>query len=302
MRWLELRLEVALEDVDTVAELFRRFGHGGVVIEENVTISPDGDSYTVNREKPVIIKTYLTTDRALRERKRKIREGLRYLSLIHPFGPLREREVAEEDWANAWKEHFDVHRVGRRLVIKPPWKEYIPTEDDIVIEIDPGMAFGTGLHPSTKLCLTALEEHLQPGMSVLDLGTGSGILAIAAAKLGAASVLALDTDSVAVEAASANVKANGLEGIVTVRHGTLTPGEAEGPFHVIAANIIARVINELAGEMLCRLLPGSTVICGGILAERLDEVIHRFESLRAQIKEISTEDDWRTVIIQTPAE
>ncbi|MFH1486310.1 MAG: 50S ribosomal protein L11 methyltransferase [Chloroflexota bacterium] len=300
MRWLELRLEVASEDVDTIAELFHRFGCGGVAIEENVTIPPEGDSYSVHKDKPVVVKTYLPLDETIHQKKEKIAEGLRYLCMIHPFGPLEERELAEEDWANAWKEHFDIHRVGHRLVIRPPWKEYAPTAEDVVIKVDPGMAFGTGLHPSTRLCLVAIERWLQPGMSVLDLGTGSGILAIAAAKLGASSVLALDTDLVAVEAAKANTEANGLKKAIAIGHGTLTPEQAPGPFNLIAANIIARVIIDLAEPMVRRLLPGGILISGGIIADRLSEVLDRFESLGTNLKDSSAEGDWRTVVIQAP--
>lgn len=302
MRWLELTIEAAAEDVEPVAELFRRFGHGGVVIEENVIVSEDGDSYSVNPQKPALVKTYLPMDKSVRQQKKKIADGLRYLSMIHPFGPLVQKELAEEDWANAWKEHFHVHRVGEHIVVKPSWREYPPAEDDVVIEIDPGMAFGTGLHPSTKLCLVAIERLLEPGTSVLDLGTGSGILAIGAAKLGAASVLALDTDTVAVAAATENVKANGLEEIIRVSQCTLGQGqETLGPFNLIVANIIARVINELAEEMLRCVAQGGVMICGGILDERLGEVVSRFETLGAKVHEVCAEDDWRTVIIQAPS-
>lgn len=301
MRWLELSLELAAEDVEPVAELFRRYGHGGVAIEENLIISEDGDSYSVNPRKPVLIKTYLPLDKAARRRKKNIADGLRYLSMIHPFSPLTEKDLAEEDWANAWKEHFHIHRIGERLVVKPSWREYVPVDGDVIIEIDPGMAFGTGLHPSTRLCLVALEKLLRPGTRVLDLGAGSGILAIAAARLGAASVLALDTDSVAVAAATENVKANGLEGSIEVRQGTLGPKQgAIGLFHVILANIIARVIIELAEEMLRCAAPGGLIVCGGILDERLEEVVSRFESLGASVREVSAEDDWRTVVVEAP--
>ena len=157
------------------------------------------------------MRAYLAVEPGLDEKRRQVEEALWHLRQIASIPEPQFRTVVEEEWANAWKEHFHVTRIGQRLVVKPSWREYTPQADDIVLELDPGMAFGTGLHPTTQMCLLALEKYVRGGERVLDLGTGSGILAIAAVKLGAAACLATDIDPVAVEAARANVAANGVQ-------------------------------------------------------------------------------------------
>lgn len=186
----------------------------------------------------------------------------------------RTRLVAEEDWANAWKAYFHPFRVGRRLVVVPSWEDYTDQPGDIRLTLDPGMAFGTGTHPTTALCLEALEERVQPGQRVLDVGCGSGILAIAAARLGAGSVLALDIDPVATAVAAENVDRNGMGLQVTVRTGVLDqlvpPGEPRAD--IVVSNIIADVIISLVDQVAERLAPDGTWLAGGIITERLAAV------------------------------
>ncbi|MBI2846731.1 MAG: 50S ribosomal protein L11 methyltransferase [Chloroflexi bacterium] len=297
MRWLELSIRVDSESAEAVAEVFHRFGHGGVVMEECVSVSPDGEAYTVEREKPVTLKTYLPANRSLPRRKSQIAHAIKLLSLIRPMPSVEEREINEEDWANAWKSHFDVHRLGSRLVVKPTWRSYSPQESEVVIELDPGMAFGTGLHPTTRMCLEELEKRLKPGMKVLDLGTGSGILAIAAAKLGASQVVALDTDEIAVKAAKANIKANGVKTIVVVKMGTLgSHKDIPERFDLILANITAKVISELAQPLVRALAPSGVLIAGGIIAERLEGVVQTLNESGAAVMEVLQDGDWRTLL------
>jgi ribosomal protein L11 methyltransferase len=212
------------------------------------------------------------------------------------------RKVREEDWADAWKEHFHVERVGRRIVIRPTWRPYTPAPDDVVIDLDPGMAFGTGQHPTTRMCLAALERVVRPGARVVDVGAGSGILAIAAAKLGAASVAALDVDAVAVEVARDNVRMNGVDGVVAVSQGSLEPGpDAMGPADVLVANINAATIIEMA-PALARLLPGGGVaVVSGIIAERGDQVVRRLEQEGFHILRRDAEGDWLAVTARRAA-
>lgn len=302
MKWLELSTEVGNEAVEAVAEIFSRVGHGGVAIEQAFAISDDPESYTIDPRQPVTVRTYVPLDKNAPAREQEAAEALWHLGQVGPVAPLRTREIAEEDWANAWKQHFHVHRVGEHTVIKPSWQEYTPSEGEVVIELDPGMAFGTGLHPTTRMCLAELERRMKPGMEMLDLGTGSGILAIAAAKSGVRSVLAMDIDPVAVKAAEANVQMNGIAAVVEVREGTLPVepeelGPLKGAFDLVVANIIASVIVELASSLAAALRPGGLVIASGIIDERLPGVLAAFDAAGCRVIAVLTDDDWRTVVI-----
>jgi len=262
---LEL-IEISLSGLDehttqAVVHLFDRRGRGGAVVEQTV-----GGPHTV--------KTYLLAedDDALRQ----IEIGLALLAKAgaSKLPEPQMRFLAETDWAEAWKAGYEVLRVGRQLVIKPTWRDYTPRPDDLVIELDPGLAFGSGLHPTTRLCLEALEDHLHPGATVLDVGTGSGILAIAAARLGASSVLALDTDPLAVQVARQNVALNGVESLVRVEPGTVEISGLQSPVpNLMVVNILAETIVELAPALAANLSPGGLLIASGIIAERAEAVV-----------------------------
>src|SRR5579859_6156686 len=223
MRWLELSVQTHPEAVESVSELLSRYTPGGIAIEEAIELVDEGQEYRVLAGRPVQVHAYLPIDGKEQEARQQVAEGLWHLSSLgkHFVGDLQTRIVNEEDWANAWKDYFHVTHIGKRLVIRPSWRAYTPTGDEVVLELDPGMAFGTGLHPTTRLCLEEVEHRTKAGIRVLDVGTGSGILALAAAKLGAASVYCIDNSSVAVESAAANVAINDLSDKVTVVSGTL---------------------------------------------------------------------------------
>ena len=288
MSWLEISVQVDGEAAEAVSEIFNRYGRGGAVLSTDF-----GDES--GNTAVVTVKTYLPLDEKGRETRRRIEEALWHLSQIYPLPPPEFRELTEDDWANAWKKHYHVQRIGQRIVIKPPWQEHQPRPDEVVIELDPGMAFGTGLHPTTRMCLEALEEHLKPGAKVLDLGTGSGILAIAAAKLGAGSVLALDNDPLAVKAARANVRANGVQNLVAVEHGSLD--KATGEFELVLVNILARVIIELAAQGLVdRVRPTGLMIAAGIIEEQEAEVAAALREHGLEIVERRQEKDWVALV------
>ena len=258
MSWLEASVQADGEAAEAVSEVFNRY-YGAV-------LSTDFDDEL--SDTPVVtVKTYLPLDEEGLRTRQRIEEALWHLSQIYPLPAPEFRELAEEDWANAWKKHYHVVRIGQRIVIKPPWQEHKRQPDEVVIELDPGMAFGTGLHPTTRMCLQAVEEHLKPGDRVLDLGTGSGILAIAAAKLGAGSVLALDNDPLAVRTALSNAKSNEVQNVVTAELGSLD--KAAGEFDLVLVNILARVIIELADQGLVdRVRPTGLIILAGIVVEQ----------------------------------
>jgi ribosomal protein L11 methyltransferase len=202
--------------------------------------------------------------------------------------------VAEADWADAWKEHFHPLRVGQHIVVKPTWREVAATSRDIVIEIDPGMAFGTGLHPTTQMCLMMLEEQVRAGMRVLDLGTGSGILALAAVKLGADAVFALDTDPIAVDAARENIQRSGLADKITVAQGSLD--QVTGVYDLVVVNILARVIMALAQEGLAQCVrPGGKWITAGIIESQVREVTAALEAASLEVTAQRQISDWVTL-------
>ncbi len=288
MDWLEVRVQVDGEAAEAVSEVFNRYGRGGAVLSADFN-DDAGDTAVVT------VKTYLPLDEEGLKTKRRIEEALWHLSQIYPLPTPEFRELTEDDWANAWKKHYHVLRVGQRIVIKPPWQEHQPQPDEVVIELDPGMAFGTGLHPTTRMCLRALEEHLKLGARVLDLGTGSGILAIAAAKLGAGCVLALDNDPLAVKAAQANVQSNGVQNVVTVELGSLD--KAAGESDLVLVNILARVIVELADQGLVdRVGPTGLMILAGIIEGQEAEVVAALREGGLEIAERRQEKDWVTLI------
>src|SRR6266702_6752175 len=210
MHWLELTVQTHPEAVESVSELLSRHTPGGVAIEEPIELVGEGQEYRVLTGQPVQVHAYLPMDGSEEEARQRIAEGLWHLSRLGPqfVGDLQTRIVHEEDWANAWKDDYHVTHIGQHLVIRPSWRDYTPKGDEVVLELDPGMAFGTGLHPTTRMCLEQVEQRTRPGMRALDVGTGSGILALAAAKLGAASVHCIDNSTVAVESAVANADMN----------------------------------------------------------------------------------------------
>ena len=229
MTWLELSVEADSEAVESISELLAQYGYnGGVAIDQPIIAGADGPEYTYDTSRPVTLRTYLPLDEQAEEVRRRLEQALWYLGQMRPVGPLRVRQLEEQDWADAWKQHYAVQRIGERAVIVPSWLEYEPRPGDVVLRLDPGMAFGTGLHPTTQLCVALLEVYVEPGMTALDLGCGSGILAIAAARLGAGAVLALDTDPIAVAATRENVARNDVASAVHVAEGSLGEGAQLG--------------------------------------------------------------------------
>jgi ribosomal protein L11 methyltransferase len=287
-RWVEASVQVDGEAAEVVSEVFNRYGRGGAVLSTDFG-NGSGNAAVVT------VKTYLPLDEEGRKTRRCIEEALWHLGQIYPLPAPEFRELTEDDWAHAWKKHYHIQRIGQRIVVKPPWQEHQPRSDEVVIELDPGMAFGTGLHPTTRMCLQALEEHLEPGAKVLDLGTGSGILAIAAAKLGASYVLALDNDPLAVRASRVNVQSNGAQNTVTIELGSLD--KATDKFDLLLVNILARVIIELADQGLVnRVQPNGLMIVAGIIEEQEAEVKAALGKHGLEIVKRRQDKDWVTLV------
>jgi ribosomal protein L11 methyltransferase len=303
MRWLELSVRVHPEAVESVSELLSGSTPGGVAIEEPIELIDEGQEYRVLAGQPVKVHAYLPIDGTEAQAHRRIAEGLWHLSSLGPHfvGELSTREVDEDDWANAWKDYYHVTHIGRRLVIRPSWREYVALDEEVVLELDPGMAFGTGLHPTTRMCLEQIEARTRAGMRVLDVGTGSGILALAAARLGAQSVHCIDNSSVAVESARANAAANRLSERVQVVPGVLDAAEAAqlaAAFDLVLANIIARVIGNIAPYLAQVMKPGACLIAGGIIEERRHEAERPLLDAGLHLVEQIMIDDWVTLIMQ----
>lgn len=279
MKWLEIAVRTPAEGVELVSDIFIEMGTGGVVIEDPALIlqyervsHPDEwavpGQYEVNSLP--LVKGYLPLGDGLLNLVEEIKSIISQLHL-DPKPEISTCFVAEEDWANAWKKYYKTTRVGQRLVIKPSWEDYDQLEGDLVIEMDPGMAFGCGTHATTVLCLQLLEKYMRPGISVYDIGTGSGILAVAAARLGAGRVSAVDIDPVACKAALENAVRNNVSAHVSVRQGNLAELLDNGA-DLIVANILADVIAGFAPAAADALLPGGIFIASGIIRDKAEMV------------------------------
>ncbi|NLI12989.1 50S ribosomal protein L11 methyltransferase [Pelotomaculum propionicicum] len=298
MKWLEISVRTPVEGVERVSEILLEIGTGGVAIEDPAVIL-EYAARTQPEEWGVpepaadglpLVKGYLPLEEGLVRRVAELVESLDLLALS-PAPEVSTREVMDEDWSNSWKAYYKPVQVGRRLVVKPSWEEYHARGWELVIEIDPGMAFGCGTHATTSLCLGLLEKYIRPGMTVYDIGTGSGILAVAAALLGAGQVTAVDIDPVACRTAGENIERNGVADRVGVVQGDLMNLLGAGA-DLIVANIIASVITGLAPQAAGALAPGGIFVASGIIRERAEEVVAAFTGAGLTVEEQLAEGPW----------
>ena len=281
-----------------MSEILARACGGAVVVEPAFELVAEGLSARVDVSRPQVVRGYVAAGDpgAVAAAVRQAGDDLGHLQAfgLRPIGELETRLVHEEDWAEAWKEHFPVQRVGRRLVIRPTWREHTATDGEVVLALDPGMAFGTGLHPTTRLCLAGIEtwadDGLLAGARLLDLGCGSGILGIAAAALGAGEVTAVDSDPIAVQATDANAALNGLDRRLRANQGSL-PATGQ-PFPRVVANLIASLLVELAPALSDAVEPGGRLLASGIFVDRESEVVSALESAGFALVSRSAEGDW----------
>lgn len=293
---MEFSLTVAPEVAEPVLHVFRGVG-ARIAVEQEGGWSPE-EGEAPPPHTPVTVRAYLPVTRTLRSRRSRIDIALRLLSLITPLPPVVERPIREEEWERAWRAGFLPLQIGRLLVC-PPWEVRTPGPGQVRLLLEPGMAFGTGHHPTTRLCLLWLQEVLAPGQRVLDLGTGSGILAIAAALLGAGEVLALDIDPQAVRAARHNVRLNGLQGRVLVRRGSL-PWPQGGRFHGVLANLSARALCELAPALGQALEGGGWLLASGVLAEQRRGVEEALGRAGFPPPRVRAEGEWLALLTHRP--
>ena len=302
MQWIEVNVAVTHEAVEAVADIMNSVGAKGVAIEDPQLINDLRNSGTwelcdipeQQNTEIVTISAYYADDEKLQGRLEQIEAELNVIEERigkYRFGNTRFRTVSEQDWANEWKQYFHVTHVGESLVIKPSWEDYTAKEGEHVIEIDPGMAFGTGTHHTTNMCMERLEKVLPADATVFDVGTGSGILAIAAALLGAKEVRAVDIDGVAVRVAKENVADNGLSQKVDVREGDLLHG-TEGQADVIIANIIADIIIMLLPDIPGKLKDDGIFLASGIIDERCADITEAAKKVGLAVDAVDHRGGW----------
>ncbi|MCE7794198.1 50S ribosomal protein L11 methyltransferase [Salipaludibacillus sp. CUR1] len=312
MKWSEICIHTTQEAVEPVSHILHEAGASGVVIEDPDDLNRDwettyGEIYELSPddypEEGVLLKAYLPVNSFLGEAVEEIKEAINQL-LVYDIdlgnNKVTLSEVNEEEWATAWKKYYKPVKVSDHITITPTWEDYSPVQDsEIIIELDPGMAFGTGTHPTTVLCIQALERHLNQGDTVLDVGTGTGVLSIAAAKLGASQVDALDLDEVAVKSAKINTKLNKVHDKVSVRQNNLLENTDHSP-DLIVANILAEVIRGMSGEAFTSLKPGGKLITSGIIQTKREMVREALQSSGFYIEEIIEMEDWLSFTAKKP--
>jgi ribosomal protein L11 methyltransferase len=309
--WLELRIDADAEAVEAVSEILSRVAAGGVSVEQPYTIGQEGLVAVPIVDAPAIVRAYVPARdrRAAEAAVAATRERLGHLTAfgLRPIGDLQLSTVHEEDWAEAWKEHFSVLRVGRHIVIKPTWREHEAGPGDVVVALDPGMAFGTGLHPTTRLCLAGLErwadEGIVEGAAVLDVGSGSGVLAVTAGLLGAARIRAIDTDPIAVDSTRHNARRNAIA--LDAAQGSL-PADG-GPWDLVLANLVASLLVDLAALLTRSVRPGDgspgsggRLLASGIFVDREPEVRRAFAAAGLRIIGRGQETDWVALEAERP--
>ncbi|MGI6144680.1 MAG: 50S ribosomal protein L11 methyltransferase [Clostridia bacterium] len=302
MEWQEITVITVSEAVEAVAECFYQVGSGGVVIEDPELLKTkisegNWDAFELPEERlyqsSPVVKGYLPINDSLPQKLEQLKLGIEEIMarLGEKNSEIRLAIVQEEDWANSWKVYFKPIKLGSRIVIKPTWEDYQAGEDEIVLEMDPGMAFGCGTHATTAMSALLLEKFLHPGFKVIDVGTGTGILAMIAASLGAEEVLALDYDEVAVKVAQENIQQNGLAHLITVKKNNLLVG-VEQKVELIVANIVAATIIKLALQAKERLNQGGFFLVSGIIKERREEVFTALQEIGFVLREEKTQEDW----------
>ncbi|MEC7884844.1 MAG: 50S ribosomal protein L11 methyltransferase [Chloroflexota bacterium] len=296
MKWLELCVDVPPEFVEPISHIFYKYGYGGVSIESPADFNPDEGEVAPVPE-TFSVRTYIPKDDSTDERRANIEIGVKLINHLHPIEPLKETEIKDEDWETNWKQYFHPIRVGRKLVICPTWQEHASLRDDVIIFLDPGMAFGTGHHPTTRMCMELLEDTIVGGEKIIDLGCGSGILSVTAVKLGALSSIGFEIESNASKVAKENCVLNGVDESVEVFNSTLPDNRySEGDFDLALANISAKVIIELADHLTKGLRSGGKLILSGVLENALEDVRDVFEPLGVVFEKVMTDSDWTAVL------
>ncbi|OEF96942.1 ribosomal protein L11 methyltransferase [Vulcanibacillus modesticaldus] len=303
MKWSEISIHTTQEAIEAVANILHEAGAGGVIIEDPEILereweTPYGEVYQLSPEdfpeEGVVIKAYFPLNSYLMETVEQIKLAINNLLTFDiniGDGKISISEVNEEDWASGWKKYYKPVKIADKILITPTWEEVEPKSDEIVIELDPGMAFGTGTHPTTVMCIQALEKVIKGDEEVIDVGCGTGVLSIAAAKLGAKHILALDLDEVAIKSAKLNAKINNVGSVIEVKQNNLLDN-IDKRVDLVMANILAEVIIRFTSDVARVLKPNGIYITSGIIgtkAELVKDVLIRDGFI---IEETLRKDDW----------
>ena len=290
MAWLELSVVTPGEFTEPIVHLFSKHGEGRVAVEQQGGYNPDEGESGPAADALVTVRGYLPIDATTDGRRANIDVGLRLVAHFADVSSVAERVIDDNEWMD---QEFEPVRIGRRLIVSPPGRDTATGPDDIVVPLAPGMAFGTGHHPTTRMCLEWLEDVVRHDSQLLDVGTGSGILAIAALKSGAKRAVCLDIDQNAVDAAIDNLGKAGVAGAASVFAGGLPHPEAPArDWDIVTANISARVLSEIAADLIECLKDHGVLIASGLLAERRDEVIAAFAEAGGVVIEERESEDW----------
>lgn len=294
-QYLQVTARVSAADAEEAAAVMRDITESGVWVEHAFTQEDAETDAVIDASRRAAVHAYLPDDMPAALRVRDLRDALAQAGIA---AEVASRYVAEEEWAEAWKEHFHAERYGR-IVVVPSWRDYERRPGEITLTLDPGMAFGTGQHETTRMCLEALDRHVRAGMRVLDVGSGSGILAIAAARLGARPVLALDIDPVCVRVTRENAVANSVGDVVQAREGSLgarwPAGEPAGTFDLVVANILAGVIIDLAADLRRALADHGRLVASGVIASRERDVTEALASAGLRAEAVRAMGEWRCI-------
>ena len=309
MRWARISVVTTHEGADLIANILMELGAAGTEIDDPSLVNEYIDAglwdYTdlprAEDTETVTVRAYLPEDARLESSLLALAEriaALRHAGAALGAGTISHSFVADEDWAETWKAYIHTEKIGERIVVRPTWEEYTPSADEIVIELDPGAAFGTGAHATTAMCLRWLEHLVSPGMRVYDVGCGSGILAVAAAKLGAGEVIAMDYDPVAVSVAEESIRQNNVHNVVACESDLLSACEGAAPAELITANIIADVIVRLFAQLDRHLALGGTLLASGIIDDRIADVEHAAAQHGFTVLDMTCEKEWAAMIIR----
>ena len=308
MKWIETKIIFDHQDkelaVDLISDIFYDFGLQGVVVEDPRVVPQEGwTEDAIGRPDHYTVIGYLPADSRVERRCGILEEKLAgFKEKIGLIYRINYKELDEEDWAHSWKAYFHPQKIGRNLVVKPTWQDYQTKPGEAVIELDPGMAFGTGTHPTTAMCAAMIERYYKKGNSLLDVGTGSGILLIAAAKLGAVKIYGIDNDPTALKVAAGNLKLNHLEALeIGLICTDLFTGVRE-KFDIIVANILSHIILDLLKGIRRVLTSGGIFLCSGIVDTNEKQVVDAMEDIGFTILEINSKDEWVAIAGQLMAE